>query len=89
MEKWGMSQDMLITIENGVHHYTMNPKKHEHDNMPAETSPPFGPMFYTPRKQAEGSIPCAIMNRVGKLPYGKDKSRLDNVYGSSFRINRE
>jgi hypothetical protein len=34
MEKWGMSKDTWIAIENGVHHCTMNPKKREHDNMP-------------------------------------------------------
>jgi hypothetical protein len=51
MEKWGMSQDMWIAIENGVRHYTMNPKKRDHDNMPIEPSPPFGPTFYAPRNR--------------------------------------
>jgi hypothetical protein len=34
MEKWGMSQDMWIAIENGVCNYTMNPKKRDPDNVP-------------------------------------------------------
>jgi hypothetical protein len=51
MEKWGISQDMWITIENGVHHYTMNPKKRDHNNIPTEPSPPFGPTFYVPRNR--------------------------------------
>jgi hypothetical protein len=51
MEKWGMSQDMLLTIENGVRHYTMNPNKREHDNIPTEPSPPFRPTFYAPRNR--------------------------------------
>jgi hypothetical protein len=51
MEKWGMSQDMWIAIHNGVLHYTMNPKKRDHDNMPTELSPPFGPTFYVPRNR--------------------------------------
>jgi hypothetical protein len=46
-----MSQDMWLIIENGVRHYTMNPKKREHDNMHAEPSPSFGPTFYTPRNR--------------------------------------
>jgi hypothetical protein len=46
IEKWGMSQVMWLTIDNGVCHYTMNPKKCEHDNMPTEPSPSFGPTFY-------------------------------------------
>jgi hypothetical protein len=51
MEKWGMPQDMWLTIENVVRHYTMNPKKRERDKMPAEPSPPFGPTFYAPRNR--------------------------------------
>jgi hypothetical protein len=42
---------MWLTIENGVQHYTMNPKKREHDNIPAEPCPPFGPTFYAPRNR--------------------------------------
>jgi hypothetical protein len=34
MDKWGMSQDMLISIENGIRHYKMNPKKRDPDNTP-------------------------------------------------------
>jgi hypothetical protein len=49
MEKWGITQDMWIAIENGVRHYTMNPKKRDPDNMPTEPLPPFGPTFYVPR----------------------------------------
>jgi hypothetical protein len=46
-----MSQYMWPTIENGVRHYTMNPKKREHDNMPAESSPRFVPTFYATRNR--------------------------------------
>jgi hypothetical protein len=56
MEKWVMSQDMWITIENGVCHYTINPKKREHDNIPTEPSPPFGPMFYAPKNRLKVSF---------------------------------
>jgi hypothetical protein len=49
MDKWGISQDMWLTIENEGCHYTMNQKKREQDNMPTEPSPPFGPTFYAPR----------------------------------------
>jgi hypothetical protein len=56
MEKWGMSQDMWLTIENGVCNYTMNPKKREHDNMPTEPSPPFGPMFCAPRNRPKAAF---------------------------------
>jgi hypothetical protein len=51
MEKWGMLQDMWITIENEVRHYTMNPKTRDPDKMPTEPTPPFGPMFYVPRNR--------------------------------------
>jgi hypothetical protein len=53
-----MSQDIWLTIENGVRHYTMNPKKREHDNMPAEPSPLFGPTFYAPRNRLKVAF-CA------------------------------
>jgi hypothetical protein len=43
-----MSQDMGIAIENGVQHYTMNPKKSDPDNMPTAPPPSFGPTFYVP-----------------------------------------
>jgi hypothetical protein len=51
MDKWGMSQDMWISIDNRVHHYTMNPKKRDPDNMPTEPPPSFGPTFYVPRNR--------------------------------------
>jgi hypothetical protein len=51
MKKWGMSKDVLIAIENGVHHYTVNPKKRDPDNMPPEPPPPFGPTFNAPRNR--------------------------------------
>jgi hypothetical protein len=51
MEKWGMSKDMWIAIENGVSHYTVNPNEHDPDNMPPEPPPPFGPMFNAPRNR--------------------------------------
>jgi hypothetical protein len=51
MEKWGMSQDMWISIENGVHHYTMNPKKRDPTNMPTEPPPSFGTTFYVTRNR--------------------------------------
>jgi hypothetical protein len=63
MEKWGMSQDMWLTIENGERHSTMNPKKRKHDNMPTEPSPPFGPTFYTPRNRQK--VAFRAQSRVG------------------------
>jgi hypothetical protein len=63
MEKWEMSQDMWLIIENGVRHYTMNPKKREHDNMPTEPSPPFGPTFYAPRNRPK--VAFRAQSRVG------------------------
>jgi hypothetical protein len=46
-----MSKDMWVAIENGVRHYTIQPKKRYHDNMPTDPSPPFGPTFYVPRNR--------------------------------------
>jgi hypothetical protein len=43
MEKWGMSQDMCIAIDNGVRRYTYN--------MPTEPHPSFGPTFCAPRNR--------------------------------------
>jgi hypothetical protein len=63
MDKWGMSQDMWITIENVVCHDTMNPKKREHDNMPPEPSPPFGPTFYAPRIRLK--VESRAQSRIG------------------------
>jgi hypothetical protein len=51
IEKWGISQDIWIAIENRLHHYTMNPKKRDRDNTPTDTSPPFGPTLYVPRNR--------------------------------------
>jgi hypothetical protein len=42
---------MWIAIENGVRHYTVNPKKRDPNNMPPEPPPPFGPMFNAPRNR--------------------------------------
>jgi hypothetical protein len=64
MEKWGMSQDMWLIIENGVRHYTMNPKKREHDNMPAEPSSPFGPTFYAPRNRLKVQRPSKFYTHL-------------------------
>jgi hypothetical protein len=58
-----MSQDMWLTIENGVRHYTMNPKKREHDNMPAEPSPTFRPTLYAPRNMLKVSF--RAQSRIG------------------------
>jgi hypothetical protein len=63
MEKWGISQDMWLTIETGVRHYTMNPKKREHDNMPTEPSPPFGPTFYAPRNRLK--VAFRVQSQIG------------------------
>jgi hypothetical protein len=49
MDKWSLSADMWISIENGVRHYTHNPLKQDPDNMPAEPPSPFGTTFHTPR----------------------------------------
>jgi hypothetical protein len=51
MEKGGMSKYMWIAIENGVRHYTVNPKKRDSDDMPLEPPPPFGPTFNAPRNR--------------------------------------
>jgi hypothetical protein len=51
IEKWGMSKDMRVAIENGVRHYTVNPKKRDPDNMPPEPPPSFGPNFNAPRNR--------------------------------------
>jgi hypothetical protein len=63
MEKWGMSQDMWLTIENGVCHYTMNPKKCDPDNMPTGPSLPFGPTFYAPRNRLK--VAFRAQSRIG------------------------
>jgi hypothetical protein len=41
----------------------MNPKKHGHDNMPAEPSPPFGPTFYAPRNRPK--VASRAQSRIG------------------------
>jgi hypothetical protein len=41
----------------------MNPKKREHDNMPIDPSPSFGPTFYTPRNRLKVAF-CA-QSRIG------------------------
>jgi hypothetical protein len=64
MEKWGMSQYMWLTIENGVRHYTMNPKKREQDDMPAEPSPLFRPTFYAPRNRLKDAF--RAQSRIGR-----------------------
>jgi hypothetical protein len=74
-EKWGMSQDMWLTIENRVCHYTMNPKKHEHDNMPTEPSPPFGPTLYAPRNRLK--VAFRVQSRIGWDNFLKGRLSLD------------
>jgi hypothetical protein len=51
MCKWSFPSDMWIAMESGVHHYTMNPRKRDPDNMPPEPPSPFGTTFYTPRNR--------------------------------------
>jgi hypothetical protein len=63
MDKWGMSQDMWLTIYNGVCNYTMNPKKREHDNMPTGPSPPLGPTLYAPRNSLK--VAFRAQSRIG------------------------
>jgi hypothetical protein len=58
-----MSQDMWLIIENGVMHYTTNLKKCEHDNMPAEPSPPLGPTLYVPRNRLK--VAFRAQSRIG------------------------
>jgi hypothetical protein len=48
-EKWSLSSDMCITMENGVHHDTLNTLKCDADNIPWEPPSPFGTTFHTPR----------------------------------------
>jgi hypothetical protein len=48
MDKWSLSSDMWIAIENGVRHYTLNPLSRDPDNMPSEPPSPFGTTFHTP-----------------------------------------
>jgi hypothetical protein len=54
---------MWFTIENGVRHHTMNSKKHEHDNIPTEPSPPFRPTFYAPRNRLK--VAFRAQSRIG------------------------
>jgi hypothetical protein len=54
MEKWGMSKDMWIAIENGVRHYTVNPKKRDPDNMPPEPPPHY---TVNPKKHDPDNMP--------------------------------
>jgi hypothetical protein len=51
MDKWSLSSDMWIAMENGVRHYTLNLLKHNIDNMPSEPPSPFGTTFHTPRNR--------------------------------------
>jgi hypothetical protein len=48
MDKWSLSSDMWIAIENGVRHFTLNPLTCDPDNMPSEPPSPFGTTFHTP-----------------------------------------
>jgi hypothetical protein len=49
MDRWSLSSDMWIHMENGVRQYTLNPIKRDPDNMPSEPPFPFGTTFHTPR----------------------------------------
>jgi hypothetical protein len=51
MDKWILSSDMWIAMENGVRHYTLNRLKRDPDNMPSEPPSPFGTTFHTPRNR--------------------------------------
>jgi hypothetical protein len=58
-----MSQDMWITIENGVRHYTVHPKKHDPDNIPPKPPSPFGPTFYAQRNRLK--VAFRAQSRIG------------------------
>jgi hypothetical protein len=87
MEKWGMSQDMWLTIENGVCHYTMNPKKREHDNMPTEPSPPFGPTFYTPRIRLK--VAFRAQSQIGWDNFLKERLSRDCITFNQTGVNSQ
>jgi hypothetical protein len=40
MDKWILSADMLISMENGIQPYTLNLLKCDPENMPADPPPP-------------------------------------------------
>jgi hypothetical protein len=51
MDKWSLSADMWIAMENEIRHYTLNPLKRDPENMPADPPYPFGTKFHTPRNR--------------------------------------
>jgi hypothetical protein len=51
MDKWSISADMWIVMENGIRHYTLNPLERDSDNIPSEPPSPFGTMFHTPKNR--------------------------------------
>jgi hypothetical protein len=48
MDKWSLSSNMWIAMENGVMHYILNPLKRDPDNMPPYPPSLFGMTFHTP-----------------------------------------
>jgi hypothetical protein len=58
MDKWSLSYDMWMAMENGVRNYTLNPLKRDPDNMPSEPPSPFGTTFHTPRNRLKVAF-CA------------------------------
>jgi hypothetical protein len=58
MDKWSLSSDMWIAMDNGVHHYTLHPLKRDPENMPLEPPLLFGTTFHTPRNRLKVAF-CA------------------------------
>jgi hypothetical protein len=63
MDKWSLSSDMWIAMESGARHCTMNPLKHDSENMPPEPSSPFGTTFYTPRNRLK--VAFRVQSQIG------------------------
>jgi hypothetical protein len=77
MEKWGMSKDMWIAIDNGVRHYTVHPKKHDPDNMPPEPLSPFGPTFNSPRNRLK--VAFRAQSQIGWYNFIKGRLSRDLI----------
>jgi hypothetical protein len=75
MDKWSLSSDMWIAMENEVRHYTLNPLKSDPDNMPLEPPSPFGTMFHTPRKRLK--VAFRAQSQIGWDNFLKGRLSLD------------
>jgi hypothetical protein len=63
MDKWSLSSDMWIAMENGARHYTIDPLNRYPENMPPEPPSSFRTTFYTPRSRLK--VAFSAQSQIG------------------------